>query len=143
LAVCARRLDNDGTAYDRWFETDMISSARPILLVDDDEVFRETTAKLLRAAGYEVRLAPDFRLALQTLESDEPVDLLIVDIVMPDRVNGLALARMARLRRPNLKIIYVSGYDLTDVSDQALGPILRKPVDADLLVDEIRRAIET
>jgi CheY-like chemotaxis protein len=120
-----------------------ISVAKPILLVDDDEVYRETTAQLLRAAGYDVRLAPDFRLALQALESDEPLDLLIVDIVMPDRVNGLALGRMARLRRPNLKIIYVSGYDLGGIGDQALGPILRKPVDDNLLLDEIRRLIET
>jgi CheY-like chemotaxis protein len=124
-------------------EPSRIGTVRPLLLVDDDEVFREATARLLRAAGYEVRLAPDFRLALQILESDEPVDLLIVDIVMPDRVNGLALARMARLRRPNLKIIYLSGYDLSGVNDQALGPILRKPIEGDVLVEEIRRALET
>jgi DNA-binding NtrC family response regulator len=119
-----------------------ISAAGHILLVDDDEGFREAGSQLLRAAGYEVRLAPDFRLALQILESDEPIDLLVVDIVMPDRVNGLALARMARLRRPGLKTLYVSGYDLTNVGEQALGPILRKPIDNDQLIEEIRRLIE-
>src|SRR6185437_11111010 len=60
-----------------------ISEGRQILLVDDDEVFREATARLLRSAGYKVQLAPDFRLALQILESNEPIDLLILDIVMP------------------------------------------------------------
>jgi len=108
---------------------DGIHSKQRILLVDDDEVFREATAAVLRAAGYEVRPAPDFRLALEILESDEAIDLFLVDIVMPDRVNGLALARMARLRRPDIKIMYVSGYDLPGIEAEALGPIIRKQVD--------------
>ena len=116
---------------------------RRILLVDDDEAFREAAATLLRSAGYQVQLAPDYRLALQILEGDEPIDLLAVDIVMPDRVNGLALARMARLRRPGLKILYVSGYDIPGISDEALGPIVRKPIDNDLFVDEVGRVLKT
>jgi CheY-like chemotaxis protein len=44
-------------------------------------------------------LAPDHRLALQILESSQPLDLLITDVVMPGHVNGFALARMARMRR--------------------------------------------
>lgn len=108
---------------------DGIHAKQRILLVDDDEVFREATAAVLRTAGYEVRPAPDFRLALEILESDEAIDLFLVDIVMPDRVNGLALARMARLRRPDIKIMYVSGYDLPGIETEALGPIIRKQVD--------------
>lgn len=108
---------------------DGIHAKQRILLVDDDEVFREATAAVLRAAGYEVRPAPDFRLALEILESDEAIDLFLADIVMPDRVNGLALARMARLRRPDIKIMYVSGYDLPGIEAEALGPIIRKQVD--------------
>jgi CheY-like chemotaxis protein len=100
-----------------------------ILLVDDDEGFREATAAILRSAGYEVRAAPDFRLALEILESDEAIDLFLVDIVMQDRVNGLALARMARLRRPAIKIIYMSGYDIPGIQTEALGPVIHKPLD--------------
>ena len=112
-----------------------------ILLVDDDEIFREATGALLRSAGYEVRLAPDHRLALEILESDDAVDLLVVDIVMPDRVNGLALARMARLRRPKIKIIYLSGYDIPGLEAEALGPIIRKPVSDELLVEQVATAL--
>ena len=133
-------VDNTKSAPTVGSKPGTIETGRPILLVDDDEVFRETAAKLLRAAGHEIRVAPDFRLALQVLESDEPVDLLILDIVMPGGVNGFALARMARLRRPTLKIIYVSGYDIPGMSDEALGPIIRKPLDDQQLVDEVTRA---
>lgn len=112
-----------------------------ILFVDDDEAYREATAGLLRSAGYEVHTAPDYRLALQHLESDGPLDLFIVDIVMPDRVNGLALGRMARLRRPDLKIAYLTGYDIPGFEAEALGPIWRKPMDEDQLLDAIRHIV--
>ena len=48
---------------------------------------------------------------------------------MPDSVNGIALSRMARLRRRDLKVIYITGYSIPGVEREALGPILRKPVD--------------
>jgi CheY-like chemotaxis protein len=113
-----------------------------ILVVDDDEVFRGTTESILRSAGYQVHSAPDYRRALEILERGDPIDLLILDIVMPNRVNGFALARMARLRRPDLKIIYISGFDIPRATgDEALGPIIRKPVDNDQLLDEIARIL--
>jgi CheY-like chemotaxis protein len=54
---------------------------------------------VLRAAGFEIFLAPDHRLALEDLERTRPIDWLITDIVMPERVNGVALSRMAQMRR--------------------------------------------
>lgn len=112
-----------------------------VLFVDDDQVFAEVLAQVLRRVGYEVQVAPDYRLALEVLESNALVDLLVCDIVMPDRVNGLALGRMARLRRPELKIIYITGHDIPGVEDEALGPVLRKPIDNDLFVAEIERVL--
>jgi CheY-like chemotaxis protein len=112
-----------------------------VLFVDDDQVFAEASAQVLRSVGYEVQIAPDYRLALEVLESSAPIDLLVCDIVMPDRVNGLALGRMARLRRPELKIIYITGHDIPGVEDEALGPVLRKPIDNDLFVAEIERVV--
>ncbi len=112
-----------------------------VLFVDDDQVFAEASAQVLRGVGYKVQIAPDYRLALEVLESNALVDLLVCDIVMPDRVNGLALGRMARLRRPELKIIYITGHDIPGVEDEALGPVLRKPIDNDLFVAEIERVL--
>jgi len=107
--------------------------------VDDEEAFAYAAAKALRKAGFEVSLAPDHRLALQILESPQPLDLLITDVVMPDRVNGFALARMARMRRLDLKILYVSAYELP--TDEAIGKILRKPISPEALVVEAGLAL--
>jgi CheY-like chemotaxis protein len=117
------------------------TAGKCILLVDDDEGFREALGAQLRSAGYAVRLAPDYRLALEILESDAPVDLLLLDIVMPERVNGLALGRMARLRRREIKILYLSGYDVAGLDREALGTILRKPVTNDELLEEVQRTL--
>ena len=103
--------------------------------------FGDATARVLRAAGFEVFLAPDHRLALEDLESTRPIDLLITDIVMPDRVNGVALSRMARMRRPGLKVIYLTGYDIPGLEDEADGPVLRKPIDEGQLLAEVTRIL--
>ena len=66
---------------------------------------------------------------------------MLVDIVMPDGVNGIALSRMARLRRRDLKVVYITGYNIPGIDREALGPILRKPVDNQRLIEEIGRAL--
>jgi CheY-like chemotaxis protein len=71
------------------------------------------------ASGFEVSLAPDYRLALEDLESTRTIDLLISDIVMPERVNGIALSRMARIRRPELKAIYLTAYNIPGIESEA------------------------
>jgi CheY-like chemotaxis protein len=112
-----------------------------ILVVEDDATLGQALCRVLTHAGYGVVFATDFRSALEALEGNQPLDLLLVDIVMPDSVNGLALARMARLRRRNLKIIYLSGYSIPGVEDELLGPILRKPIDDHLLIEEIEKVL--
>ena len=69
----------------------------------------------------------------------QPLDLLITDIVMPNGVNGFALARMARMRRLDLNILYLTAFDLP--AEEAGGKIVRKPIPLELLVLEARRAL--
>ena len=59
-----------------------------ILVVEDDRTLGEALCKVLRGAGYSATLATEFRTALEILEAEQPLDLLLVDIVMPDSVNG-------------------------------------------------------
>ncbi len=112
-----------------------------ILLVDDDQASCIALSQILRRAGFNVSSAIGFQAALEILESDRPLDLLVADIVMPDGINGIALSRMARLRRRNLKVVYVTGYDVPGASREALGPILRKPIDEALLIEQIELAL--
>jgi CheY-like chemotaxis protein len=112
-----------------------------ILVVEDDATYRDALGRLLTREGYEVSLTMDFRDALEILEGERPVDLLLADIVMPDRVNGIALSRMARLRRRDIKVVYITGYNIPGIDREALGPILRKPVDDTQLVEEIKRTL--
>lgn len=117
----------------------MPTSAAHILVVDDDEAFCYSTEKVLHAAGYEVSTAPDYRQALACLSGSKPVDLLLTDIVMPNRVNGFALARMAKMRLASLRILYLTAFDTPP--HEALGKVLRKPISEEQLTAEIRSAI--
>jgi CheY-like chemotaxis protein len=112
-----------------------------ILVVEDDSTFGQALCQLLSSGGYCAALATNFRTALEVLEADQRLDLLLVDIVMPDSVNGLALSRMARMRRRDLKVIYLTGYSIPGVEGEALGPILRKPVDNRELLEVIDREL--
>lgn len=110
-----------------------------ILVYDDDAPSAFAFAAVLRRAGYEVDVASHFDLALKILEQN-PVDLLVADIVVPGGVNGLALARMARMKRSKVKVIYVTGYDIPEARESGLGPVLQKPVPDELLLLEVRKA---
>ena len=110
-----------------------------ILVVDDDDATRYAMTKTLAAAGFEVAYAHGFQDALSILEDKSQVDLLLVDLVMPG-VNGFALARMGRMRHHDLKVVYVTGYDALP-ANEAIGPILRKPVAPDTLVMTVRREL--
>jgi CheY-like chemotaxis protein len=111
-----------------------------ILFVEDDETFAQLVADVLRAAGFEVVLAPSYREALDIIERpSEIVDLLLTDIVMPSGMNGFALARMARLRREGLRVLHITGYDVP--TNEASGKVIRKPIANADLVREIRSAL--
>lgn len=91
------------------------------------------------AAGFDVVTASDFSQALDEIGPEAKFDLLITDIIMPKGMNGFALARMARLRQRDLRVIYVTAFDVP--CDEAVGPVLRKPLDEQKLVAEVKALI--
>ena len=112
-----------------------------ILVVDDDELFAEVTAKVLRHGGYRATFATHWEKALQFIESNDHVDLLLVDVIMNNGINGLALSRMARMRRLDLRIVYMSGYEIPEVVELSQRLILHKPFDDEMLIHAIEHAL--
>jgi CheY-like chemotaxis protein len=99
-----------------------------VLLVDDDPLVRETTAAVLRDLGYEVREAGGGAAALDLLRRDERIELLLTDVVMPG-MNGAELARLALDVRPELAVLFMSGYAAPEEITGALRRhrLVRKP----------------
>ena len=80
-----------------------------LLVVDDDDAIRTIAEQMLQDLGYEVIAATSGAEALDILARDKSIDLLFTDVVMPG-IDGGELAERARLMRPDLKILYTSGY---------------------------------
>ena len=97
-----------------------------ILLVDDDKLVASSTTALLEELGYRVTVADSPAMALEIIRSDQPIDLVVTDFLMP-KMNGSELAKAARKERPDLPILLVTGYaDLSGANDIDL-PRLSKP----------------
>ena len=80
-----------------------------ILVVDDERPIREIERRLLDQAGYRVVEAAGAAEAIDVLEQHERIDLLVADLDMPE-VSGDEMVRRIRSLRPDLKVLYVTGY---------------------------------
>ena len=80
-----------------------------ILVVEDNEDVRNYSAMILRELGYNVMEAQDAESALQLMERAERIDLLFTDVILPGK-NGRALADIAKAQRPELRVLYTTGY---------------------------------
>jgi signal transduction histidine kinase len=98
-----------------------------ILVVDDDSAVREVTAGILGDLGYRVIEAGSGGAALALLDHEPAIDLVLLDFAMPG-MNGAEVAREARARRPDVPILFVTGYaDTAALEEAGEGGILRKP----------------
>ena len=114
-----------------------------VLLVDDDAEVRAATAEMLRYVGHDVVEAGSGREALDRLDQHgDRIDLMIVDYVMPG-MNGVEIARLGRLKRPRLPILFITGFADTAVlaAEANSHHILRKPFYTTDLVAKIEGAL--
>jgi PAS domain S-box-containing protein len=120
----------------------MVRRTGGILLVDDDDDVRAVAAAMLLDAGHVVVEAGSGDVALEHLDRNEPhIDLLIADIAMPG-MSGSELARAARLARPDLPILFVSGFaDFAGRDDATIDAVLQKPFRADELAARVAKAL--
>jgi PAS domain S-box-containing protein len=102
-----------------------------ILVVEDDEMVRAHIVRMLRSMRYDVVESENGARALEILERRESLDLLLTDVVMPGGMNGFQLANQARRFRPDLKVLFTSGYAENQLQDAdetySEEEILRKP----------------
>jgi PAS domain S-box-containing protein len=117
-----------------------------ILLAEDEDQVRSVVARLLERAGYSVEAVADGAEAVALFESDPArFDLVLLDVVMPT-MNGREASVRMKAVRPDILIIFSSGYTgtvLDGVDLQALGtPVLHKPYDPDHLLLTVRRALD-
>ena len=117
-----------------------------ILVVEDDATVRLVLADVLQELGYNVLLASDARPAIPLLQSDRRIDLMLSDVVLP-HIDGRKLAEIARAARPDLKVLFVSGYaENATLRSDFLDPgmdMISKPFDLDVLGAKVRSMIET
>ena len=117
-------------------------TTRTVLVVDDDPDVREITALSLRTAGHAVLEAPNAGEAILLLRRHPEIGLLFTDIVMPG-VDGFRFADMAKAQRPELRVLYATGYaDRVEAYHGAVhGPILPKPYRMSDLLAAVARAL--
>lgn len=117
-----------------------------VLVIDDEPTIRMLVAEVLSESGYVVIEAPDGPAGLRVLESNARVDLLITDVGLPGGLNGRQVADAARVSRPNLKILFITGYAENAVIgrgrlDDGMS-VLTKPFNVDVLPGRVRDILE-
>ena len=114
-----------------------------VLLVEDEPMVRSVAERALTRHGYTVITADNGEDALEIIEKNEPIDLLISDVVMPG-MDGPTMVRKARESRPDLKILFMSGYaeeQLRKSIDLENVNFLPKPFSVTDLAEAARRAV--
>ena len=127
-------------------QTEPLGGSETLLIVEDDDLVRSLAHTILRAHGYTVLEASNGRDALRLCEEHTgPIHLVVTDVVMPE-MSGREVADRLAPRRPEMKVLYVSGY-----TDDAIGhhgvlhseiAFLNKPFTPDTLLHKVRTVLD-
>ncbi len=114
------------------------AKAPTVLVVEDEWLVRDTIARELEDAGYAVIEAESGETALAAFEADE-IDLLFTDIRLPGAVDGWRLAETVRSMRPDLPVIYATGYSPAERRQVPESVFLGKPYRPSAVIEAARR----
>jgi CheY-like chemotaxis protein len=139
----------DGYALAQPAECEQASSVagnETILLVEDDRSVRELVERVLRSRGYNVLAAQHGSAALDLAAARErSVDLVLTDIVMP-AMSGRELVEALQVKRPALRVLYMSGYTDDEVLRRGLNDpntaFIQKPFTAENLATQVRKVLD-
>ena len=117
-----------------------------VLVIDDEPAVRMLVTDVLEDLGYLAVEAADGPSGLKILHSDLRLDLMITDVGLPGGMNGRQVADSARVVRPNLKVLFITGYaENAAIRDGRLEPgmqVLTKPFEMEVLAARIREMVE-
>jgi two-component system cell cycle sensor histidine kinase/response regulator CckA len=126
-------------------QNEIVGGKERILVVDDDKVQREVNSRLLDRLGYDVNVVKSGEEALDILR-EHPQDLLILDMIMPDGIDGTETLRRALEINPSQKAIIVSGFAENQRVQEALllgaSEFIRKPLTFKTIAQAVRRVLD-
>ena len=130
----------------QWTRPGPSGDGQVVLVIDDDPTIRMLVGETLSDSGYAVIESPDGAAGLRVLESNARIDLLITDVGLPGGMNGRQVADAARVNRPDLKVLFITGYAENAVIGRGRLDsgmfVLTKPFQMEMLVDRVRDIIE-
>ena len=113
-----------------------------IVVVHDDRYFRECAVTALQAAGYDAVALAGSMAALDALEAAEPIELLITRVAFPlGTPNGVALAHLARTKKPGLRILFIAR-DENRMHTEGIGEFLALPATGAEIVAAVERLLQ-
>ncbi len=121
------------------------ASNRTVLLVEDEPHILTLLSDYLASEGYAVLAAADATQAFEILATEPQLDLLVTDFRLPGGVSGVMIAEPALKLRPDLKVIFISGYPIeiqesgSPIAQSA--PIIAKPFSLDKLRSQIQQLL--
>jgi signal transduction histidine kinase/CheY-like chemotaxis protein len=132
----------DEHAAQDWGAPQRAAEGETVLVVDDEPTVRMLVAEVLQELGYTAIEVADGSAGLQVLRSDQRIDLLITDVGLPGAINGRQVADGARAVRPDLKVLFITGYaENAVVGNGHLEPgmqVLAKPFPMEALATRIK-----
>jgi CheY-like chemotaxis protein len=118
-----------------------------ILVVEDEQDLRVYTTEALRDLGYQVLAAADGREALEAVERHPEIELLFTDVILTGGMNGRALAEEVARRRPDLPVLFTTGYTSNAIVHHGRldpgMPLIGKPFTYAELAAKVRRVLDT
>src|SRR5206468_4211950 len=116
-----------------------------VLVIDDEPSVRLLVVEVLSNLGYEVIEVSSGAAGLEVLQSDRRVDLLVTDVGLPGRMNGRQVEAAARALRPDLEVLFITGYaESHAIRTGRLAPgmeVMTKPFSMEALAEKIRKMI--
>ncbi len=144
--ICLPAVEAEATKPERKASVVNAHGTETVLVVDDDTGIRKLIVDVLQPLGYRTLEASCGEEALQVSATmEEPVDLLLVDMVMPG-MNGLELAETLESDRPGIKVVFMSGYADSVIADRVTSGheknFLQKPLTPGTLVTKLREVLD-